>query len=313
MRSFSKKLAFVLAAAMVVTSFAPAAKAEAAKEMAINKSSQILYVNEGINHKGADGVAAGKGNVSVYDFSVKNKPADWKDTLSFKWTTSDDEVVAVKAGGVATAVGVGKATITCKVTDKATKETVATLKTKVTVKANAADVEITNADDVAGLAYEVGATVDLNRAMYDEDGNKTTKRGKLVTDYTRWIAEPSTGVTIDQKTGKFTFAEAGDYTLYCETYQSSKYTKTTATSDKVKVTIADSSVELKQTVSNVFEITFGKATDLGLTGLTVEHVIKGVDAVSKDECLVKKVTMSEDKKTATVKCSMSSKMAKSTK
>ena len=134
MRSFSKKLAFVLAAAMVVTSFAPAAKAEAAKEMAINKSSQILYVNEGINHKGGEVAAAGKGNVSVYDFSVKNKPADWKDTLSFKWTTSDDEIVTVKAGGVATAVGVGKATITCKVTDKATKETVATLKTKVTVK-----------------------------------------------------------------------------------------------------------------------------------------------------------------------------------
>jgi len=40
--------------------------------------------------------------------------------------------------------------------------------------------------------------------------------------------------------------------------------------------------------------------DLGLDGVAVQHVIKGVDAVSKDECLVKKVTMSEDKKTATV-------------
>ncbi len=40
--------------------------------------------------------------------------------------------------------------------------------------------------------------------------------------------------------------------------------------------------------------------DLGLEGVTVEHVIKGVDGATKDECLVKKVTMSEDKKTATV-------------
>jgi len=300
MRSFSKKLAFVLAAAMVVTSFAPAASAKAAGEMAINKSSQILYVNEGINHKGGEVAAPGKGNVSVYDFSVKNKPADWKDTLSFKWTSSDEDVVSVAKGGVATAVSVGKATITCKVTDKATKETVATLKTKVTVKANAYDVEISNADDVAGLAYEVGSTIDLDRTMYDEDGNDTTKRGTLVTDYTRWIAEPATGVSITQSNGKFTFSEAGEYTLYCQTYQSSKYTETTSESQKIKVTIVDNSIELKQTVNNVFEINFGKEMDLGLTGVVVEHVIKGVDAVSKDECLVKEVTMSEDKKTATV-------------
>ena len=56
MRNFSKKLAFVLAAAMVVTAFAPAAQAKAADEMAINggKSAKVLYVNEGLNHKGAE-------------------------------------------------------------------------------------------------------------------------------------------------------------------------------------------------------------------------------------------------------------------
>lgn len=40
--------------------------------------------------------------------------------------------------------------------------------------------------------------------------------------------------------------------------------------------------------------------DLALDGVEVLHVIKGVDGATKDECLVKKVTMSEDKKTATV-------------
>ena len=301
MRSFSKKLAFVLAAAMVVTSFAPAAKAEAAKEMAINKSSQILYVNEGINHKGADGVAAGKGNVSVYDFSVKNKPADWKDTLSFKWTSSKEDVVTVKSGGVATAVGVGSATITCKVTDKATKETVATLKTKVTVKANAYDVEITNTEDADGLAFAVDSTIDLNRAMYDEDGNKTTKRGKLVTDYTRWVAVPDTGVTIDNATGKYTFAEPGEYELYCETYQSSKYTKTTAKSDSVFVTITKD-LELTQLSLTKFDIAFGRpVADLAVADLNVDEVVVGTDGNTyKYDVLVKGIKMSDDKKTATV-------------
>ena len=75
MRNFSKKLAFVLAAAMVFTAFAPAAKADAAeKEMAMNRASQTLYVNEGVNDKGAETLPEGLyGNVQEYDFYVKNK------------------------------------------------------------------------------------------------------------------------------------------------------------------------------------------------------------------------------------------------
>ncbi len=302
MRSFSKKLAFVLAAAMVVTAFAPAAKAEAAKEMAINKSSQILYVNEGINHKGGEVAAPGKGNVSVYDFSVKNKPADWKTAYSFAWSSSDEDVVSVAKGGVATAVGVGKATVYCKVTEKATKE-VTTLKTKVTVKANAYDVEITNADAWDGATVEVNEVVDLNRAMYDEDGNKTTKRGTLVTDYTKWVAEPAAGVEIDQKTGKFTFTEdavAGEYKLSCYTYQSSKYTEATAKSDVVVVEFVNGGFEVDQTASNGFNLLFNKAADVKIADVTVNKIIKVGDSTGKLPQVVSNVAMSEDKKTASV-------------
>ena len=302
MRSFSKKLAFVLAAAMVVTAFAPAAKAEAAKEMAINKSSQILYVNEGINHKGGEVAAPGKGNVSVYDFSVKNKPADWKTAYSFAWSSSDEDVVSVAKGGVATAVGVGKATVYCKVTEKATKE-VTTLKTKVTVKANAYEVEITNADKWDGATVEVNGVVDLNRAMYDEDGNKTTKRGTLVTDYTKWVAEPAAGVEIDQKTGKFTFTEAavaGEYKLSCYTYQSSKYTEKTAESDVVVVEFVNGGFEVDQTASNGFNLLFNKAADVKIADVTVNKIIKVGDSTGKLPQVVSNVAMSEDKKTASV-------------
>ena len=303
MRSFSKKLAFVLAAAMVVTGFAPAAQAKAADEMAINKSSQILYVNEGINHKGAEGVPAGKGNVSVYDFSVKNKPSNWKTAYSFAWSSSNEDVVTVKAGGVATAVGVGKATVYCKVTEKATKK-VTTLKTAVEVKENAAKVAIKNADKYDGTTVEVNGFVDLDRIMYNAAGKSTTKRGTLVTDYTRWVAEPSKGVEINQSNGKFTFteeAEAGDYTLYCETYQSSKYTKTTATSDKVVVTfVGADAFEVDQTASNGFNLLFNKAADVKIADVTVNKIIKVGDSTGEIPMVVSGVTMSTDKKTASV-------------
>ena len=258
MRSFSKKLAFVLAAAMVVTAFAPAAKAEAAKEMAINKQGKILYVTDGTGINDAAQVGGGKGNVSSYDFAVSNKPADWKTAYTFKWLSSDEDVITVKNGGLTTAVGVGKADVVCVVTEKATGKAT-TLKNTVTVKANAAEVALKDTSK-DGAAVVAGDVVDLDRVMIDAAGNKTTKRGKLVTDYTRWIAEPSTGVTINQSNGQFTFGDdavAGDYTLYCETYQSNKYKAATATSDKIVVTfVADTTFEVAQKSATKFTINF---------------------------------------------------------
>lgn len=304
MRSFSKKLAFVLAAAMVVTAFAPAAKAEAASEMAINKQDKILYVTDGKGINDAAQVGGGKGNVSVYDFSVKNKPADWKTAYSFAWSSSDEDVVTVGKGGVTTAVGVGEATVYCKVTNKATKE-VTTLKTDVTVKANAAKVEIINADDWADLAYEVGDTIDLNRAMYDAAGVKTTKRGQYVTDYTKWVAEPATGVKIDSTKGTFTFteeAEAGEYSFWCETYQSKKYTATTAKSDVVKVVLVkDNAFTATQDSLTKFTINFDSAVEALAKGdVTVQKVRVANEKEYYTKVTVKSVALNEAKDAATV-------------
>ena len=304
MRSFSKKLAFVLAAAMVVTAFAPAAKAEAASEMAINKQDKILYVTDGKGMNDAAQVGGGKGNVSTYDFSVKNKPADWKTAYSFAWSSSDEDVVTVGKGGVTTAVGVGEATVYCKVTNKATKE-VTTLKTDVTVKANAAKVEISNADDWAGLAYEVGDVIDLNRTMYNAEGVKAPKRGVVVTDYTRWMAEPSTGVKIDSAKGTFEFteeAEAGEYTFWCETYQSKKYTGTTAKSDVVKVVLVkDNAFTVTQNSLNKFTINFDSAVEALAKGdVTVQKVRVANEKEYYTKVTVKAVALNEAKDAATV-------------
>ena len=313
MRNFSKKLAFVLAAAMVFTAFAPAAKADAAeKEMAMNRATQTLYVNEGVNDKGAETLADGLyGNVQEYDFYVKNKPADYAKEYNFLWESDNEKVATVDQKGLTKAVAVGTATITCTITDKATDDEVAVAEAKVTVKANAADVVITNAEDYDTLPVPEDGVVDLNRAMYDENGTMTTKRGQVVTDYTRWIAEDADGkavaatvVAIDQATGKFTFAAdapAGDYTLYCQTYQSDKYNQTTAESEKVVVTVVDEKVEFEaeQTTLDTFVIKFSKAVE-SVAGVEVIQLIETADNKYEFPQVVNTVKLNDAKTEATV-------------
>ena len=310
MRSFSKKLAFVLAAAMVFTAFAPAAKAEAADEMTMNKSAVTIYLNEGVNDHGAETCPTGLyGNIQEYDFYVKNKPANWKTDCKFAWASSDEKVATVDNKGLVTPLSVGKTEISCVVTDAANKAT--TVKATVTVKANAADVLISNAEDYDGLVIPADRVVDLNRTMYAEGvSDGTTKRGVEVTDYTRWIALDPNGekadaavVAINQSNGQFTFAAdapAGEYTLYCETYQSSKYTQTTATSDMVVVIVeGENTFTAKQDTVTKFTINFeNKVAKLG--AVTVDRIFVNGDVTFPLEAAVKSATLAKDGMSATV-------------
>ena len=291
MRNFSKKLAFVLAAAMVFTAFAPAAKAKAAEDMAINRASQTLYVNEGLNHKGAETLPEGLyGNVSEYDFYVANKPADWKTAYTFDWSSSNEKVMTVGKAGLATAVAPGKADVVCAVTEKATGKTT-TLTATVTVKANAAAITITNADDYDLQNVMAGDEIALEYEMFDDNG------GDTATDLVRWIAEPATGVTVED--GVFTFGEdavATDYTLYAETYQSEKYNQATATSEKIVVTfVADNSFEVKQDTDKKFTVKFD-APVKALGEVTVNRLYKGFELPA----LVKTAKLADDGMSATV-------------
>ena len=299
MRSFSKKLAFVLAAAMVVTAFAPAAKAEAAKEMEINAKGKILYVTDGEGINDAAQVGGGKGNVAEYDFYVKNKPDNWKKDYSFEWKSSNDKIITVGKGGLTTAVAVGEADVICVVTEKATG-TKTTLTNTVTVKANAAEVEIINAEDWDGETVEAGTVVDLNRKMVDAAGNETTKRGEYVTDKTMWVAEPATGVKITQSNGKFEFTEealAQDYTLYCYTYQSDKYKAATATSDKIVVTyVAGNEIEaVAQKSATKFTLEFGAAVKaLAVADVKLTRLLKVGTSTYEYPEQVKNVSLAKD-------------------
>jgi ribosomal protein L23 len=302
MRSFSKKLAFVLALALVLTGFAPAATAKAADDFSLNRTAQTLYANEGVNDKGSETLADGLyGNVQKYDFNLKNKPADWKTAYSYKWASSDEKVATVNNSGLTTAVGVGKAVITCIVTEKATGSVAADLKATVQVKANAAKVEIYAADgnDYDGTTVAAG-TIDFNRNMFDAAGNKTNKKGTYVTDLTRWVVEPANkGVTVNQANGVVTVAEdaKGEYTVYAETYQSEKYNQVTATSNKVTFTVGGDSFEVKQTTVKKFTVNFdAKVSALTTDDVVVNKLYKGFEIPA----LVKTVTLAKDGMSAEV-------------
>ena len=258
-KSVFKKLSLGMALALVLGTTAHAGVAQAAEATwTLKKTSKTLYLNEDNQ----------SGTKDTYDFNFENLPEGWKNDYSFEWRSKDEKVATVAKGGVVTAQSVGKTTITCYITEKDGGKFVDAVEAEVTVKANAADVQITNKADYdfeEGWVITTGAVVDLNRAMYDENGNKTTKRGVNVTDYTRWYATDEDGnkvaedvVTIDQATGKFTMNKAGVYGLVCETYQSSKYTEPTAT-DFVVVIVQDAApvIDAKQTAVAAFEVVLG--------------------------------------------------------
>ena len=248
-KSVFKKLSLGMALALVLGTTAHAGVAQAAEAWTLKKNSATVYLNE-------DNV---KGTPNYYDFNFKNKPANWKEDYSFAWSIADEEVATVAKGGVVTGVSVGKTVVSCTVTNKETKAVEAVVTANVTVKANAADVEILDADKYVNGVITTGATVDFDRAMYDANGNKTTKRGVYVSDYTRWAAtvavEADGGyaqvaedvVKINQSTGEFTFLKAGEYLVWCETYQSAKNNETIAQA-VIKVVVADAVVEQTYTV-----------------------------------------------------------------
>ena len=144
MKSFFKKLAFVMALAMVVSMAAPAGSALAAGlSVAYQAGGAVSELN----------VKAG----AEQDLKFLGAPKNWKE-LGWSWTSSNEAVATVDAAGVVTAVADGTATITITVGD---------LSGSVTVNvgdAKAYDVTLGTADNKAMTAAELkkSATLDLN-------------------------------------------------------------------------------------------------------------------------------------------------------
>lgn len=239
-----RKLSFVLAVAMILSVFYPAAGVFAASKPKLNATSKTLLL-------AVDGR-------DEFDFNIKNKKSGW----AYEWESSDTDVAEVDDKGLVTAVGVGSATITVYITDKKTGEEVKELSAKVTVKDNIKTVKISNAPEGNKLA--VGQEYDFNRSYVTNSGST-----KKTTSITRWEVTPAENAKIDDS-GLFVANAAGEYTITARSFQSkAKYEAWLAdkeanaayvlAEDSIKITVAPSMVEVKQKDLDTITVTFDSA------------------------------------------------------
>lgn len=239
-----RKLSFVLAVAMILSVFYPAAGVFAASKPKLNATSKTLLL-------AVDGR-------DEFDFNIKNKKSGW----AYEWESSDTDVAEVDDKGLVTAVGVGSATITVYITDKKTGEEVKELSAKVTVKDNIKTVKISNAPEGNKLA--VGQEYDFNRSYVTNSGST-----KKTTSITRWEVTPAENAKIDDR-GLFVANAAGEYTITARSFQSkAKYEAWLAdkeanaayvlAEDSIKITVAPSMVKAKQKDLDTITVTFDSA------------------------------------------------------
>lgn len=199
MKSFFRKMAFVMTLAMIVSLTAPA---------------EWVYAAEG-------GIALqGKKNVvteyelkmagDTVDFCFLGAPADWKST--FQWTTSNPEVATVNKAGVVTAVSTGTATIT--ITAGANADYVHTVTVTVYNMQITAGTSAKNAMEMAEL--KKGQTIDLN--FYGVTDWSSRKNVYL----REWVSSNPDVVSVDETLGVITAKKAGTAVLVFYLYDMDK-------------------------------------------------------------------------------------------
>ena len=287
MKNFFKKLAFVLALAMVVTAVAPAASASAAKAPVLNTTSKKLYLEKD--------VATGK-YTNTFTLKVWNK-GDYRVTF----TSKNPKVATVsKWWGTVTAVAPGEATIVATVSNKTTGKVVKTLTSKVWVKRNAVEVGVSTAS-AAKLdnALNVGDKVKLNVFRKDLNGKTAWQQADktIVTDYTVWTSSNTSVATVD-KWGTVTAVAPGTAKITVRTAQTEAPAVATANVVELNVTVKSNGItNVNQTTSNTIEVTFGSEMDTVVNKDTLE--ITPASSTYQTP-IVKSVKWNSDKTVATV-------------
>lgn len=268
-KNFFKKLSFVLALAMIMSTIAPAGAFAATKKPKLNSAKEYLFL--------------GSGNDEQFDFNVKNTVKGYK----YKWTSADKAVATVNKSGVVTAKGIGSTKVSVIVKNKKGKQ-VSTLKASVIVKDNIASLKITGTP--AGDKVAVGKE---NAFTY----SYTTKSGSTsqTTSVVAWKVDKA-GATITDA-GKFVATAAGSYKVTATAYQSkAKLAAGTALcSADYTVTVPNEIKSVTATKLNQLKVTFSSAaTAVDKANFTVTNT------ATTGKLFIKAVTLSDDKTYATV-------------
>ncbi len=199
MKSIFKKIAFVLALAMVVTML-PARAAVAAESDGPQMYSTLkLYLGGDVT-----GTYEGQRYAKVWN----------KGDYEVQFGSDNTDVAIVNQKGYVTAVSVGTANITATFTAK--DGSVVNKTCVVTVKKNAVKAGLNTASTklVSEEGIAVGETKQLTAVRKDADGNTVWKDRDVITDAVRFESSDTSIFTVTKTQGKITGVKAGEATLY---------------------------------------------------------------------------------------------------
>lgn len=275
-KNFFKKLAFVLALAMVITSIAPAAVMTSSAAPAIVKSNGSTFSGT---------YATGK------TFKVKLSGV----TGEVKWKSSNKDVATVGlTSGTVKTWGAGEATITATVV-----KTGKTYKKVLKVYERATSFT-TNYDE--GISLKKGDTpVTI----------KTTLTPSNSTDDVTYVSSNKEVVTVGLRSGKVTPVKDGSATItvYSKTAKATSPNSSTTIKKEIKVTVGEVMETVTQTAVNEVEAIFNVAvTDVKATDFTITNnstkVNYAVKEIKKDgnKVVITTYQNMNDAKEYTVKC-----------
>lgn len=263
MKKFFSKLAIVLALALVITSLAGAGTVKAAAKPKLSKSEKKLFI----------GGSSVTGTKEKFKLSVLNAPKKY----SIEWKTSNAKVASVKAlKGVnarVTAVGTGKATITCMVKDTSSSITYK-LESVVKVKKNVSSIKL---GDISAKDIAIGKEFTLTATQFDKQGNEVTK-GKGTTDILKWASSNDKVATVDQN-GKVKIVGNGSVSITAYTVQG-----TGASVNKLEKASAKASLSFDVIVEGMTAV-----SQKNLNTVAVEFGQKISDTLTKDNISVRSV------------------------
>ncbi|MDE7297417.1 MAG: hypothetical protein K2N94_01145, partial [Lachnospiraceae bacterium] len=268
MKSIFKKIAFVLALAMVVTAF-PAKTAAAAASGPQLKAHRVLYLNEGGD---VTGTYLNKAYATVWNFK--------EDGYTVRFEPEDEDIVTVGAKkGMITAVSVGTTRVKATFSKDGAEDVVKYC--KVEVKKNAAVVTIDEASEKAIGELKVGEQVTAVAVKTDAEGSNED-----ITDGVRFRIEDDKIATVNAKTGEITAVATGETKLfvygvqweYSMTEKKYKLEQTTPETEYPLVVTKGTITDAKQISLDQIELTATDeetAKNMKLEDVKVEYFLAG--------------------------------------
>ena len=296
MKSIFRKIAFVLALAMVVTLF-PVMSASAA-----NNGNKYARTKDATLYVGGD---ANGDYESCWAAQTKTKTWMKEEGYKSSYKTSDENVVTVSKYGFVEAVGVGKAEITATFSKEGEDDIVETF--NVTVKKNAVSIALDKeSQDALAAGLTAGDTVTLKAVQTDADGSN-----EGITDTVKFYCSSAADkeiIELNKDTGELTALKDGKATIVVQSCQyeydreTKKYKTTVATKAEYPVEVkAAGIVSVKQFSTDTVSLACGNADVAAalakdFSALTVQYMlgdnpiqtfIKSAEVDSADNKVVK--------------------------